>query len=198
RARELVFDVGDTRERHADGRVEHLGVDAVDVLVGEPGAEVPAAGAGVVDRAALAQLLRRLAGGAGQADRLGLEPVDHGVLDAVAAVRSGRLHDPGRPVREAGARELADPEVGRLDDMAVGRDHAHRSQRTASLAREHAGMPEPAFFKIEELPWPDEAKEGNAPKELVEEAKRLGAKRKFLARRERRHFSPYSAFPPPS
>jgi quercetin dioxygenase-like cupin family protein len=54
----------------------------------------------------------------------------------------------------------------------------------------------PAFFKIEELPWPDEAKEGNAPRELVEEAQRLGAKRKFLARGEGGYYSQYSVFPP--
>ena len=49
---------------------------------------------------------------------------------------------------------------------------------------------------IEELPWPDEAKEGNAPRELVEEAQRLGAKRKFLARGEAGYYSQYSVFPP--
>jgi len=54
----------------------------------------------------------------------------------------------------------------------------------------------PAFFKIEELPWPDEAKEGNAPRELVEEAQRLGAKRKFLARGQGGYYSQYSVFPP--
>jgi quercetin dioxygenase-like cupin family protein len=54
----------------------------------------------------------------------------------------------------------------------------------------------PAFFKIEELPWPDAAKEGNAPRELVEEAQRLGAKRKFLARGEGGYYSQYSVFPP--
>jgi quercetin dioxygenase-like cupin family protein len=54
----------------------------------------------------------------------------------------------------------------------------------------------PAYFKIEELPWPDEATEGNAPKELVEEAQRLGAKRKFLARGQGGYYSQYSVFPP--
>jgi len=54
----------------------------------------------------------------------------------------------------------------------------------------------PAFFRIDHLPWPDEAKEGNAPRELVEEAKRLGAKRKFLARGEGGYYSQYSVFPP--
>ena len=56
--------------------------------------------------------------------------------------------------------------------------------------------PGPSFFKIDQLPWPDEAKEGNAPRELVEVAKRLGAKRKFLARGEGGYFSQYSVFPP--
>lgn len=55
---------------------------------------------------------------------------------------------------------------------------------------------EPAFFLIDELPWPDEAKEGNAPRELVEEAQRLGAKRKFLARGQGGYYSQYSVFPP--
>jgi quercetin dioxygenase-like cupin family protein len=54
----------------------------------------------------------------------------------------------------------------------------------------------PTFFRIDEVPWPDEAKAATAPKELVEEAKRLGAKRKFLARGEGGFFSQYSVFPP--
>jgi uncharacterized cupin superfamily protein len=58
------------------------------------------------------------------------------------------------------------------------------------------GDPTPTFFLIDELPWPDEAKEGNAPRELVEEAQRLGAKRKFLARGEAGYYSQYSVFPP--
>ena len=53
----------------------------------------------------------------------------------------------------------------------------------------------PAFFLVDELPWPDEAKASTAPKELVEEAQRLGAKRKFLARGEGGFFSQYSVFP---
>ncbi len=58
-----------------------------------------------------------------------------------------------------------------------------------------AGAPGPAFFLIDELPWPDETK-GNAPRELVEEAERLGAKRKFLARGQGGFYSQYSTFPP--
>jgi quercetin dioxygenase-like cupin family protein len=53
---------------------------------------------------------------------------------------------------------------------------------------------QPSFFLIDELPWPDESK-GGAPKELVEEARRKGAKRKFLARGEGGFHSQYSVFP---
>jgi quercetin dioxygenase-like cupin family protein len=52
----------------------------------------------------------------------------------------------------------------------------------------------PAFFKVEDLPWPDETTTG-APRELVEEARRRGAKRKFLARGEGGFHSQYSVFP---
>jgi uncharacterized cupin superfamily protein len=55
---------------------------------------------------------------------------------------------------------------------------------------------EPSFFQLDAIPWPDEAKEGSAPRELVEEAKRKGAKRKFLARGQAGFFSQYSVFPP--
>ncbi len=55
---------------------------------------------------------------------------------------------------------------------------------------------EPSFFVVDELPWPDEDKVGTAPKELVEEARRRGAKRKFLARGEGGFHSQYSVFPP--
>jgi hypothetical protein len=54
----------------------------------------------------------------------------------------------------------------------------------------------PTFFLVEELPWPDEAAASTAPRELVEEARRSGAKRKFLARGEGGFFSQYSVFPP--
>ncbi len=53
----------------------------------------------------------------------------------------------------------------------------------------------PAFFRVDELPWPDES-QSNAPRQLVEEAKRKGAKRKFLARGEGGFHSQYSVFPP--
>lgn len=54
----------------------------------------------------------------------------------------------------------------------------------------------PTFFLVDELPWPDEGTAATAPKELVEEAQRRGAKRKFLARGEGGFFSQYSVFPP--
>jgi quercetin dioxygenase-like cupin family protein len=53
----------------------------------------------------------------------------------------------------------------------------------------------PAFFLVDELPWPDEAAAPTAPKELVEQAQRLGAKRKYLARGEGGFYSQYSVFP---
>lgn len=55
---------------------------------------------------------------------------------------------------------------------------------------------DPTFFRLEEIPWPDEGKVGSAPRELVEEAKRKGAKRKFLAQGEGGFHSQYSEFPP--
>ena len=54
----------------------------------------------------------------------------------------------------------------------------------------------PSFFLLDEIPWPDEAKAATAPKELVEQAKQKGAKRKFLARGEGGFHSQYSTFPP--
>jgi quercetin dioxygenase-like cupin family protein len=53
----------------------------------------------------------------------------------------------------------------------------------------------PAFFRLDDVPWPDEATTPNAPRELIEEAKRKGAKRKFLARGEGGFHSQFSVFP---
>ena len=52
----------------------------------------------------------------------------------------------------------------------------------------------PAFFQIDQLDWADEEKEG-APRELVEEAKKKGARRKFLARGQGSFHSQLSEFP---
>ena len=52
----------------------------------------------------------------------------------------------------------------------------------------------PKFFQVDEIPWPDE-QPADTPKELVEEAKRLGAKRKFLAQGEGGFHSQISQFP---
>jgi len=52
----------------------------------------------------------------------------------------------------------------------------------------------PKFFQVDEIPWPDE-QPADTPKELVEEAKRLGAKRKFLAQGEGGFHSQISEFP---
>ena len=54
----------------------------------------------------------------------------------------------------------------------------------------------PSFFQVDELPWPDESKIGTAPAALVDEARRAGAKRKFLAQGQGGFYSQYSVFPP--
>jgi quercetin dioxygenase-like cupin family protein len=50
------------------------------------------------------------------------------------------------------------------------------------------------FFLVDEIEWPAE-EPATAPRELVEEAKRLGARRKFLARGEGGYYSQISEFP---
>ena len=54
----------------------------------------------------------------------------------------------------------------------------------------------PSYFVLDEIEWPDERRAPTAPIELVEEAERLGARRKFLARGEGGFHSQYSEFPP--
>ena len=54
----------------------------------------------------------------------------------------------------------------------------------------------PRYFVLDEIEWPDERSAPTAPLELVEEAERLGARRKFLARGEGGFHSQYSEFPP--
>jgi quercetin dioxygenase-like cupin family protein len=54
----------------------------------------------------------------------------------------------------------------------------------------------PAFFILDQVDWVDEDKAGVAPRELVEEAKKKGARRKFLARGEGSFHSQFSEFPP--
>ena len=54
----------------------------------------------------------------------------------------------------------------------------------------------PSYFVLDEIEWPDERSAPTAPLELVEEAERLGARRKFLARGEGGFHSQYSEFPP--
>ena len=54
----------------------------------------------------------------------------------------------------------------------------------------------PSYFVLDEIDWPDELRAATAPRELVEEARRAGARRKFLARGEGGFFSQYSEFPP--
>jgi quercetin dioxygenase-like cupin family protein len=54
----------------------------------------------------------------------------------------------------------------------------------------------PSYFVLEEIEWPDERAALTAPVALVEEAERLGARRKFLAQGEGGFYSQYSEFPP--
>jgi len=61
--------------------------------------------------------------------------------------------------------------------------------------RADEGSEGPSYFVLDEIDWPDETRAPTAPLELVEEAQRLGARRKFLARGEGGFFSQYSEFP---
>jgi quercetin dioxygenase-like cupin family protein len=53
----------------------------------------------------------------------------------------------------------------------------------------------PRYFVLDEIEWPDERAAPTAPVELVEEAERLGARRKFLAQGEGGFYAHYSEFP---
>ena len=53
----------------------------------------------------------------------------------------------------------------------------------------------PHYFLLDEVAWPDESLASTAPRELVEQAKQSGARRKYLARGEGGFFSQYSEFP---
>jgi len=53
----------------------------------------------------------------------------------------------------------------------------------------------PSFFHLAELTWSDEATP-TAPRALVDEARRAGAKRKFVAQGQGGFYSHYSVFPP--
>jgi quercetin dioxygenase-like cupin family protein len=53
----------------------------------------------------------------------------------------------------------------------------------------------PLFFMLDAIPWPDETAAATAPQELVEAARQVGARRKFLARGEGGFFTQYSEFP---
>jgi len=52
------------------------------------------------------------------------------------------------------------------------------------------------YFLVDEIEFPDEAASPTAPRELVEDAQRSGARRKYLARGESGFFSQVSWFPP--
>ena len=51
------------------------------------------------------------------------------------------------------------------------------------------------YFLVDEIEFPDEAASPTAPRELVEDAQRSGARRKYLARGEGGFFSQVSWFP---
>ena len=53
----------------------------------------------------------------------------------------------------------------------------------------------PHYFLLDEVEWPDESLAPTAPRELMEQAKQSGARRKYLARGEGGFFSQYSEFP---
>ena len=53
----------------------------------------------------------------------------------------------------------------------------------------------PHYFLLDQVEWPDESLAPTAPRELVEQAKRSGARRKYLARGEGGFFTQYSEFP---
>ncbi|MGH9033617.1 MAG: TetR family transcriptional regulator [Acidimicrobiia bacterium] len=92
-----------------------------------------------------------------------------------------------RPEGAFSPEQIADFYLDVLLDGIAMRSGPARSTTTSAT--------EPVLFKVEELPWPDETTTG-APHELVEEARRKGAKRKFLARGEGGFHSQYSTFPP--
>jgi len=64
--------------------------------------------------------------------------------------------------------------------------------RTLAFVTESAGG---YFFVLDEIAWPDEGESAGALGDLVEAAKRSGARRKYLARGEGGFFSQYSEFP---
>jgi quercetin dioxygenase-like cupin family protein len=53
----------------------------------------------------------------------------------------------------------------------------------------------PYYFLLNEIAWPDESLAPTAPRELVEQARQSGARRKYLARGEGGFFSQFSEFP---
>lgn len=58
-------------------------------------------------------------------------------------------------------------------------------------------MSEPAFFRFDDIGWVDERAHDNpAPEELIEEAERLGARRKRIAQGECGYYSEYITMPP--
>jgi hypothetical protein len=130
-ARLLVLEVRVVAEHHADGRVEHLGADAVARLVREPGFGVPAPAMQVLEAGPEhRQVLRRLAGGRDESHRDGLvEAVDD---EEIAAL--GVVHESGSPVPEA----RVDPggvRVGWLGDVRVGGDDRDVGDHIAPWAR---------------------------------------------------------------
>jgi len=69
------------------------------------------------------------------------------------------------------------------------------SRPAPQAPRADEGSEGPSYFVLDEIDWPDETRAPTAPLELVEQAQRLGARRKFLASGEGGFFSQYSEFP---
>jgi len=53
----------------------------------------------------------------------------------------------------------------------------------------------PHYFLLDSIDWPDESRAPTAPRELVEQARQSGARRKYLARGEGGFFTQFSEFP---
>ena len=125
---EVVVVVAEEVAHRALRRVEQLGVHAVDVHVLEPGRAVVATGARLlVGDAEPAELVERHPGRRDEPDRVGLA-ADRG-QPRVAALRV--LHELRRLVRVLLGQPVG-PDVGRLEDVAVGVDDARLGHPASS------------------------------------------------------------------
>ena len=135
-ARVLVVDVGVVAEQHAHRRIDHLGRDAVEILVGEAGDRVPAAAPEILEALAgvEADLFGRAAGRGDQPERHeALAPVDqHHVAEGLVVVHAGR------PIPELRI-DAVDVGAGRFGDVRVRRD-ARAERRARCVDRHRASL----------------------------------------------------------